>query len=155
MTTSLKPGDSAPPFSLAATGGGVALADFKGRVLVLYFYPKDDTPGCTSEARDFSALAGAFAEAGATVVGVSKDSLARHEKFKTKHGLDIVLAADPEGAAVERYGVWVKKRLYGRDYMGIERATFLIDGRGVIAAVWRNVKVKGHADAVLAAVRAL
>lgn len=155
-TTALEPGAKAPAFSLATDGGGtMALKDLKGRPVVLYFYPKDDTPGCTTEARDFSALAPAFQKAGAVVIGVSKDSIARHDKFKVKHDLAVVLGSDPDGTVIERYGVWVPKKLYGRDYMGIDRATFLIDAQGVIRHVWRKVKVKGHAESVLAALKAL
>jgi peroxiredoxin Q/BCP len=156
MAEGLKAGDPAPDFDLPADGGGrVRLADFKGRALVLYFYPKDDTTGCTSEAQAFSAAAADFAAAGAAVVGVSKDSVKSHDKFKAKHGLDLSLGADAEGAVVAAYGVWVEKILYGRKYMGIERATFLIDGQDRIARVWRKVKVAGHAAEVLAAAQAL
>jgi peroxiredoxin len=156
MADGVKAGDPAPDFDLPADGGGrVKLADFKGCKLVLYFYPKDDTSGCTSEAQAFSAAAGDFAAAGAAVVGVSKDSVKSHDKFKAKYGLDLSLGADAEGAVVAAYGVWVEKSLYGRKYMGIERATFLIDGQGRIAKVWRKVKVAGHAADVLAAARAL
>jgi peroxiredoxin Q/BCP len=151
----LKAGDSAPDFDLPADGGGrVRLADFAGRKLVLYFYPKDDTPGCTNEAKGFSEAAAAFKAAGAAVVGVSPDSVARHDKFKAKYELDLSLGADVEKAVVEAYGVWVEKSLYGRQYMGVERATFLIDGAGRIARVWRKVKVTGHVDEVLKAVQA-
>ena len=156
MTVSLVVGDRAPVFSLPVDGGGaVSLKDFKGRALALYFYPKDDTTGCTKEAIAFSALAPQFEKAGAAILGISKDSVAKHEKFKAKHGLAIPLAADEAGETVARYGVWVQKSMYGRDYMGIERATFLIDGAGVIRAIWRKVKIPGHAEAVLDAVRAL
>jgi thioredoxin-dependent peroxiredoxin len=153
--TDLSPGDTAPDFDLAADGGGrVKLADFAGQWLVLYFYPKDDTPGCTTEAINFSAAADAFAAAGAKVVGVSKDSVKRHDNFKAKHGLSIALASDPEGEMIERYGVWVEKSLYGRKYMGIDRATFLIGPDGAIRQAWRKVKVPGHVEAVLAALKA-
>lgn len=149
-------GDKAPAFSLPTDGGGkVSLKDFAGKPLVLYFYPKDDTSGCTREAQDFSAASKAFAKAGAAIVGVSKDSVARHDAFKKKYALGLTLASDEDGAVVERYGVWVEKSMYGRKYMGIERSTFLIDGKGVIRSVWRKVKVPGHVDAVLAAVKAL
>jgi thioredoxin-dependent peroxiredoxin len=149
-------GAAAPPFTLPASGDGrVALNDFRGRKLVLYFYPKADTSGCTKEARAFSALKQDFDKAGATVVGVSADPTAAHDKFKTKYGLDVTLASDEARKTVEDYGVWVEKSMYGRRYMGIERATFLIDKDGRIARVWRNVKVPGHAEEVLAAAKAL
>jgi peroxiredoxin Q/BCP len=151
---SLQPGDAAPDFDLPSDGGGhVRLADFKGKKLVLYFYPKDDTSGCTSEAQAFTAAADEFKAAGAAVVGVSKDSVKSHDKFKAKYELNFPLGSDAEGAAVEAYGVWVEKSMYGRKYMGIERATYLIDGAGRIAKVWRKVKVTGHAADVLKAVR--
>jgi peroxiredoxin Q/BCP len=151
---SLQPGDPAPDFDLPSDGGGhVRLADFKGKTLVLYFYPKDDTSGCTSEAQAFTAAADDFKKAGAAVVGVSKDSVKSHDKFKAKYDLTFPLGADTEGAAVEAYGVWVEKSMYGRKYMGIERATYLIDGAGRIAKIWRKVKVTGHAADVLKAVR--
>ena len=149
-------GDAAPPFTLAADGGGrVSLDDFRGRKLVLYFYPKADTSGCTREAQDFSALKKEFEKAGAAVVGVSADPTSAHDKFKTKYGLDVALASDEERKTVEDYGVWVEKSMYGRRYMGIERATFLIDGDGRVARIWRKVKVPGHAEEVLAAAKAL
>jgi peroxiredoxin Q/BCP len=152
----LAPGKKAPAFSLPADGGAkVSLKDYAGRILVLYFYPKDDTTGCTKEALDFSADARAFEKAGAAVVGVSKDSVAKHEKFKAKHDLKVTLASDEEGGVVEKFGVWVEKSMYGRKYMGIDRATFVIDGKGVIRHVWRKVKVPGHAAEVLEAVKAL
>lgn len=145
-------GAPAPDFDLETPEGRVRLADFAGKTLVLYFYPKDDTSGCTKEAQAFTELAPEFAKAGATIIGVSKDSLAAHRKFTDKYALGIPLASDPEGQVVERYGSWVEKSLYGRKYMGIDRATFLIrDGR--IEKIWRKVKVPGHAEAVLAAVR--
>jgi peroxiredoxin len=150
----LQPGDAAPDFDLPSDGDGhVRLADFKGKKLVLYFYPKDDTSGCTSEAQAFTAAADEFKAAGAVVVGVSKDSVKSHDKFKAKYDLNFPLGSDAEGAAVEAYGVWVEKSMYGRKYMGIERATYLIDGSGRIAKVWRKVKVTGHAADVLKAVR--
>ena len=156
MTKSPEAGSAAPAFSLPADGGGtVALKDFKGKHLVLYFYPKDDTSGCTREAIAFSEHIKAFDKAGAAVVGVSRDSVSRHEKFKDKHDLKVILGSDEEGKATEAYGVWVEKSMYGRKYMGIERATFLIDGKGKIARVWRKVKVPGHAEEVLEAVKAL
>lgn len=149
-------GDAAPPFSLATDNDGtLTLAGAAGRKLVLYFYPKDDTPGCTTEGLAFSALVAEFAAADTVVVGVSKDSLARHAKFRAKHGLGIALGSDPDGVTIEAYNVWVEKSLYGRKYMGIERATFLIGRNGKIAALWRKVKVAGHAEAVLKAAQAL
>ena len=156
MTIDIKAGDQAPDFNLPADGGGrIKLADLKGKKVVLYFYPKDDTPGCTTEAQAFTAAAVDFAAAGAVVVGVSKDSLARHEKFKTKYDLKVRLGADTEGAVCEAYGVWVEKSLYGRQYMGIERATFLIDAGGTVQRVWRKVKVNGHAQDVLGAAQSI
>ena len=155
MTIDLKPGDKAPDFDLPTDSGRVSLAALKGKPVVLYFYPKDDTPGCTNEAKDFSALAADFAKAGATVVGVSKDSVARHAKFRAKYDLKVELGSDAESDVIERYGAWVEKKLYGREYMGIDRSTWLIDGEGMIRRVWRKVKVPGHAAEVLAAVRAL
>jgi len=152
----LKVGDNAPLFSLPADGGEeVALGKLKGKAVVLYFYPKDDTSGCTAEAIDFSAHAKAFGDAGATVIGISKDSTASHEKFKTKHKLKVSLAADEDTKVAQAYGVWVEKSMYGRRYMGMERATFLIDGKGVIHNIWHKVKVSGHAQEVLDAVRKL
>ncbi|HSV04811.1 MAG TPA: peroxiredoxin [Phenylobacterium sp.] len=145
-------GTNAPDFHLETPEGPVKLADFAGRTLVLYFYPKDDTTGCTNEAKAFSELADDFAKAGATVVGVSKDSLASHRKFAEKHALKVKLASDPAGDAVERYGSWVEKSLYGRKYMGIDRSTFLIED-GVVRRLWRKVKVPGHAEQVLEAVK--
>ena len=149
-------GDKAPDFDLAADGGGRArLADYVGEKVVLYFYPKDDTTGCTKEAQEFTALAPNFAKAGATVIGVSKDSLKAHDKFTAKYDLKLPLGSDPEGAVVAAYGSWVEKSLYGRKYMGIERATFLIDKTGTVAKVWHKVKVPGHVDEVLKALKAL
>lgn len=149
-------GDKAPAFVLPTDGGGkVALADLKGKAVVLYFYPKDDTSGCTKEAIDFTAAKTKFDKAGAVVIGCSRDSVASHDKFKTKHSLKLVLAADENGKATESYGVWVEKSMYGKRYMGIERATFLIDRTGKIAAVWRKVKVPGHVDAVLKAAQSV
>ena len=154
--TALKAGDKAPSFSLSADGGGdVSLSGLKGKTVVLYFYPKDDTSGCTAEAIAFSKDAKAFKQAGAVVVGVSKDSVASHDKFKTKHKLDLTLASDEDIKVAQAYGVWVEKSMYGRRYMGMERATFLIDGKGVIRNIWRKVKVPGHSTDVLASVKAL
>jgi peroxiredoxin Q/BCP len=153
---SLAPGQAAPDFDLPADGGGrVRLADFKGRPLVLYFYPKDDTPGCTKEAQGFAAAAPEFAAAGVAVVGVSKDDVASHDQFKAKYGLPFALASDETGGTVEAYGSWVEKSMYGRNYMGIDRSTFLIDGTGTVRSVWRKVKVPGHVDEVLAAAKGL
>ena len=149
-------GDPAPDFDLAADGGGrVSLADFKGRKLVLYFYPKDDTPGCTNEAKAFSEAADEFAAAGAALLGVSKDSIKAHDRFKAKYELRIPLGSDPEAATIASYDSWVEKSLYGRNYMGIDRSTFLIDSEGRVRKIWRKVKVPGHAAAVLAAVQEL
>lgn len=149
-------GQPAPPFTLPLDDGRtVSLADFRSRTVVLYFYPKDDTPGCTTEARDFSAHADAFAAAGAVVIGVSRDDAVKHGRFRAKHGLSILLGTDEDGQVLEAYGSWVEKSLYGRKYMGIDRSTFLIDGEGVLRGIWRKVKVAGHAEAVLKAVRAL
>jgi peroxiredoxin Q/BCP len=153
--TELKPGDRAPAFDLPTDGGGrVRLTDYTGVHLVLYFYPKDDTPGCTNEAIAFSQALPQIEAAGARVLGVSKDSPAKHDRFKAKHGLAFPLASDETGEMIESYGVWVEKSLYGRQYMGIDRATFLIDPFGTIRQVWRKVKVPGHVDSVLAAVKA-
>jgi len=133
----------------------IALKDFAGKLLVLYFYPKDDTSGCTKEALDFTAHAKTFTKLGVSVVGVSKDTVAAHEKFKKKHKLSVILASDPEGKVIESYGSWIEKSMYGRKYMGIDRSTFLIDGKGKIAKIWRKVRVPGHVGEVLEAVRAL
>ncbi|MGE7198196.1 peroxiredoxin [Brevundimonas naejangsanensis] len=146
----------APAFDLATDGGGrVSLDGLKGKNIVLYFYPKADTPGCTTEGQDFSALIDRFAAANAVVIGVSRDTVKKLDRFKAKHDLKVALGSDEDGAVTESWGVWVLKKLYGREYMGIERATFLIDGQGVVRRAWRNVKVKGHAEEVLAAVEAL
>jgi peroxiredoxin Q/BCP len=147
-------GAKAPDFELEGSDGPIRLADFAGKTLVLYFYPKDDTTGCTMEAQQFSALAADFAKAGASVIGVSKDSLKSHEKFTGKYSLTVRLGSDPAGAVVEAYGSWVEKSLYGRRYMGIDRSTFLI-ADGTIRRIWRKVKVAGHAQAVLDAAKAL
>ncbi len=154
MTGSLKIGDRAPDFSLPASGDQtLSLADFKGRKLVLYFYPKDNTPGCTTQAIDFTAAAKAFEAANTAVVGVSADSLKKHDNFITKHQLAIPLISDEDHVALNAYGVWVEKSMYGKKFMGIERATYVISEDGKIAAIWRKVKVKGHIEAVLEAVR--
>jgi peroxiredoxin Q/BCP len=151
----IEAGSPAPAFTLDTPEGPVSLSDFAGRKLVLYFYPKDDTSGCTTEALQFTTLADDFRAAGATVLGVSKDSVASHAKFAAKHKLNVKLGADPDGGTVEAYGAWVEKSMYGRKYMGIDRSTFLIGPDGRVAEVWRKVKVPGHADAVLKAARAL
>jgi peroxiredoxin Q/BCP len=153
--TNPQPGDAAPDFALAGDTGAITLADFAGKKLVLYFYPKDDTPGCTTEGKDFSARIDAFKAADTHVVGVSRESVASKAKFRAKHGLTVGLGADDDGAVTEAYGVWVEKAMYGKKYMGIERATFLIGRDGRIARVWNKVKVPGHADEVLAAATAL
>jgi peroxiredoxin Q/BCP len=154
--TDVAVGDVAPDYGMAGDGAGpIVPADFAGRKVVLYFYPKDDTPGCTNEGREFSALADEFAAADTVVIGVSRDSVASHAKFRKKHGLTVLLGADEDGRVTEGYGVWVAKSMYGKSYMGIERATFLIGRDGRVAEVWRKVKVPGHAAAVLAAAKAL
>lgn len=146
----------APDFTLPVTGGGtVSLSDLKGKAVVLYFYPRDDTPGCTTEALGFSEHLQAFADAGAVVYGVSRDSMAKHDRFAAKHDLSVPLLADDEGEVTESYDVWVEKNMYGKKSMGIERATYLIDAQGNIARIWRKVKVPGHVEKVLDAVRAL
>ncbi|MGX1588417.1 peroxiredoxin [Brevundimonas diminuta] len=146
----------APAFDLATDGGGrVSLDGLKGKNVVLYFYPKADTPGCTTEGQDFSALIDRFSAADAVVIGVSRDTVKKLDRFKAKHDLKVVLGSDEDGVVTEAWGVWVQKKLYGREYMGIERATFLIDSQGAVRRAWRNVKVKGHAEDVLAAVEAL
>ena len=152
----IETGATAPDFTLPRDGGGeITLSALKPKKVVLYFYPKDDTSGCTAEALDFTARAAEFEAAGAMVIGISRDSVAKHDKFVAKHGLTVALASDEGGEVCERYGVWVEKSMYGRKYMGIERATFLIDGAGTVRETWPKVKVKDHAEAVLAAVRAL
>jgi len=152
----LEEGDTAPTFRLPADGGGVCgLADFAGKPVVLYFYPRDDTPGCTTEAQGFRDAMPMFKKCGAAIVGVSKDTVKKHDRFKAKHDLNFTLVSDEAGELCEKYGVWVEKMNYGRTYMGIERSTFLIDGKGVLRQVWRKVRVKGHVDAVLAAVQEL
>ena len=153
---SVEPGEQAPDFTLPTDGAGsVTLSKLKGKKVVLYFYPKDDTSGCTAEACGFRDAFPDYGGAGAVVIGISKDSVASHDKFKKKHGLPFLLASDTGGEVCEKYGVWVEKSMYGRKYMGIERATFLIDKTGTIAKVWHKVKVPGHVDEVLQAVKAL
>jgi peroxiredoxin Q/BCP len=149
-------GDTAPDFTSPRDGGQmVTLSDLAPRNVVLYFYPKDDTPGCTTEAIAFTALINEFEAANCTVLGVSKDNVTKHEKFRTKHDLDVILISDEASTICEDYGVWVEKNMYGKTYMGIERATFLIGSDGKIVQIWRKVKVPQHAEAVLDAVKAL
>jgi len=152
----MTPGDTAPDFTAPTQSGeALTLSGLRGQPVVLYFYPKDDTPGCTQEAKDFTTEAKPFNAAGARVIGISKDSVAKHGKFIAKHDLGVTLVSDEATTICEDYGVWVEKNMYGRKYMGIERATFLINAEGQIAQIWRKVKVKGHVEAVLAAVNAL
>ena len=153
--TDLKPGDNAPTFSMPGSGdyGTLNLSDFAGKNLVLYFYPKDNTPGCTTEALDFTANKSAFADLNTEIIGVSRDSIKKHDNFIAKKELSIALGADLDGRATEDYGVWVEKSMYGKTYMGIQRATFLIGGDGKIIEVWPKVRVKGHVEAVLEKVR--
>jgi peroxiredoxin Q/BCP len=152
----LEAGEKAPNFKLATDAGDVvSRASLKGKPFLIYFYPKDDTSGCTREAVDFSAAAGKFAKLGIPVIGVSKDSVASHEKFRKKHKLKIALASDPDLEAAHAWGVWVEKSLYGRKYVGMERATFLVDAKGAIVQAWHKVKVPGHVEAVLAAAKSL
>jgi thioredoxin-dependent peroxiredoxin len=153
---SIDVGDKAPDFTLSTDGGGkVTLSKLRGQKVVLYFYPKDDTSGCTAEACGFRDSFPKFGTLEATVIGISKDSVASHDKFKKKYELPFTLASDTEGEVCEKYGVWVEKSMYGRKYMGIERATFLLDEKGVVRGAWRKVKVPGHVEAVLAAAKAL
>ncbi|MEP3892280.1 MAG: thioredoxin-dependent thiol peroxidase [Hellea sp.] len=152
MTLSI--GDKAPDFSMPSDGGGtVSLSDFKDRYLVLYFYPRDDTPGCTKEAIGFSESKGEFNALGAAILGVSKDTTAKHDKFIAKHDLKVGLGSDESGEIIERYGVWVEKMNYGKKYMGIERATYLIGPDGKILEIWRKVRVKDHVEKVLTALQ--
>lgn len=152
----LRLGDKAPNFALPDdSGAAISLKTFAGRKLVLYFYPKDDTSGCTKEAIDFNGLKSEFEKAGASILGASPDSAASHAKFKAKHDLELALASDESKAMLQAYGVWVEKSMYGRKYMGVERTTFLIGSEGKIARIWNKVKVPGHAEAVLAAVKTL
>jgi peroxiredoxin Q/BCP len=154
--TQLTEGAKAPDFDLATDGNGRAkLKDYKGKKLVVYFYPADDTSGCTLEAIDFTKAGKAFAKAGTTVIGISPDSVDSHDKFRDKHGLGVILAADPDKTAINAYGLWVEKSMYGRDYMGVERATFLVGPDGKVAKAWHKVRVKGHVEEVLAAAEAL
>ncbi|HWH17626.1 MAG TPA: peroxiredoxin [Allosphingosinicella sp.] len=152
----LSEGDPVPDVKLVGMEGQpISPTDFSGQKLVIYFYPKDDTSGCTREAQDFTALAEEFEKAGTWVIGVSKDDARKHRKFTDKYGLKVPLATDPDGSVCEAFGTWVQKSMYGRKYMGIERATFLIDRDGVVKRVWRQVKVPGHASEVLEAAREL
>lgn len=152
----LEPGVPAPAFTLARDDGGqVSLADFTGRKLVLYFYPKADTPGCTQESKDFTALQKAFAATGTDIIGVSPDPVRAQAKFKSKYDLGFALGSDESHEMLEAYGVWAQKSMYGRSYMGVERTTFLIGPQGQIVRVWRKVKVPGHAEEVLEAAKAL
>lgn len=149
-------GKTAPEIDLPTDGGGrFRLSDHTGHPVVVYFYPKDDTSGCTKEAIDFTARKPDFDAAGAVIVGISPDSVAKHDKFKAKHVLGVILASDEDKAILQAYGVWVEKSMYGRKYMGVERSTVLVDAEGKISEFWRKVKVPGHVDAVLAAVKAL
>lgn len=153
---SLEIGDKAPDFTLPADGGGeISLKALKGKKVVLYFYPRDDTPGCTTEACAFRDALPDFSKVKAAIVGVSKDSVASHDKFKTKFKLPFPLASDADGKVCEAYGAWAEKSMYGKKYMGIERSTFLIDEKGILRGIWRKVKVDGHAAEVLAAAEAL
>ncbi len=152
----IEAGTKAPDFTLETDHGGkVSLASLKGKKVVLYFYPKDDTPGCTRESCDFRDLHPDFSGINAEIIGISKDSVSSHDKFKSKYDLNFTLAADPERKAIEAYGVWKEKSMYGKTTMGVERSTFLIDEQGVVRQAWRKVKVDGHASEVLEAARAL
>lgn len=152
----IEKGEVAPQFDLPRDGGGnVSLAALAGKKVVLYFYPRDDTKGCTTQALDFTALSQDFEETGAIVVGLSPDPVAKHDKFIAKHSLGVILASDEKHAVLDAYGVWKEKSMYGRKFMGVERSTFLIGGDGKIARVWRKVKVAGHANAVLDAAKQL
>ena len=152
----LKAGESAPDFTLPTDSNNhISLSSLKGKKVVLYFYPKDDTPGCTKEACGFNEALQSFKSLNAQIIGVSKCSPAKHDKFKAKYGLNFALASDEDGKVCEAYGTWIEKSMYGRKYMGIERATFLIDEQGKIAQIWHNVKVPGHVDEVKAAITAL
>lgn len=156
MAQTIAEGKKAPAFTMPTDGGGeVSLKDFKGKKLVMFFYPKDNTPGCTTESNEFSENLVKFRRAGADILGVSRDSVNSHDKFKAKQGLKIALASDAETNVIESWGSWVEKKNYGRTYMGIERSTFLIDESGKIKRIWRKVRVKGHVEEVLAAVREL
>ncbi len=152
----LEEGDKAPAFTLPTDNDGdVSLSDFKGRKLILYFYPKDDTPGCTKEAIGFTEALDDFEAANASILGVSKDTVAKHGKFRAKHELGVGLASDEDGKVIEAYGSWVEKQMYGKTYMGIDRSTFLIDEKGVVKKIWRKVRVPKHVETVLAAAQEL
>lgn len=154
MAKMVEEGQKAPAFSLATDDGGqVSLKDFAGKPFVVYFYPKDDTAGCTREALDFTLAAAKFKKHGVSIVGVSKDSVAAHARFKAKHKLNLTLACDPDGTVIDSYGSWIEKSMYGRKYMGIDRSTFLINSKGKITKIWRKVRVPGHVEEVLAAFR--
>jgi peroxiredoxin Q/BCP len=156
LASDLSPGQRAPAFRLPTDDGGeISTAKLKGKPFVIYFYPKDDTSGCTKEAVSFSEEKKNFDALGVAVIGISKDSISSHKKFKDKHGLSIILASDADIATAQAYGVWVEKSLYGRRYMGTDRATFLVDARGKIKQIWRKVRVPGHVAAVIEAARAL
>lgn len=156
-TFQLNEGDTAPEINLPTdAGGNVSLADYKGKKnVVVYFYPKDDTPGCTTESKDFRDHLAEFEAVNTVIIGISKDSIASHDKFKAKHELNFALASDEDGDVCERYGVWVEKNMYGKKYMGIQRATFLIDKEGKLARIWPKVKVDGHVAEVLKAAKGL
>jgi peroxiredoxin Q/BCP len=156
FSSMLNEGDKAPGFELPRDGGStVKLSQFKGKPVVVYFYPKDDTSGCTKQAIGFSEMIDAIHEAGAEVIGISPDGVKSHDKFRDKHDLKVILLADEERQAIEAYGVWAEKQMYGRSYMGVDRSTFLIGKNGKIARIWRKVKVPGHVDEVLEAVKSL
>ena len=153
---SLAIGDKAPDFTIATDGGGTfCLSEMMGNNVIIYFYPKDDTPGCTKEACEFRDSLPDFSKSSSKIIGISKDTVAKHDKFKSKYALPFTLGADLEGAVCEAYGTWVEKSMYGRQYMGIERATFLVDKEGSVQGIWRKVKVRGHVEEVLAAVQNL
>lgn len=151
MANPLQAGDKAPNFSMPSTEGDISLKDFEGSYLVLYFYPRDNTPGCTTEAKDFTALVDEFGARNAKIVGVSRDSITKHENFKAKQDLRVILASDEDGKTTESYGTWVEKNMYGKTHMGVARETFLIDPTGKIIKLWKKVRVKGHAQEVLEA----
>lgn len=156
MSSTLTSGDTAPDFTLPTNNGGtVTLSTLRGQSVVLYFYPKDDTSGCTKEAQEFTENLAEFAKVGTHIIGISKDTVAKHDKFIAKYNLEVSLASDVDSEVIEAYGVWVEKNMYGRKYMGIERATYLIDESGNIVQIWRKVRVKGHVDNVLAVARSL
>lgn len=148
-------GDPAPAFALATADGPISNESFSGKTVVLFFYPKDNTPGCTTEAIEFTALNAEFEKAGAMVIGVSKDSLRKHENFTEKHNLNVLLASDAEGSVCEDFGAWREKKMYGKTFWGIERSTFVLDHSGQVARIWRKVKAKGHAAEVLDAIQSL